>query len=398
VTGPKFDHLIYIGAGECRELPKYLECARKITLVEANPITAVILRERTKNYTGVEVLEQVISNDTRIAKFHHHNYGDADGLRVPTEYTNWFAGVHRTETKSVETMEASRFVHSIGGPSNCSKILILDINGEEMDVLVNLSSSGLLSTFQEVIVFTALEPMFEDAEIATNIFNNLQEYGFTNVEIAGVGQFRQVIAKGFQTSLFSRSRESSITELRDIVNAQSKEITAFQIERLEHATYNKKQSYALRSAKGIITKLKSRVATIEVANRALNDQLVSQQLAAEKVLRETEFHWGAKIHKLKDSNKNALDREQDKYESLNSELSRSLRQQMSAQMDLENLQVKYLKLKTFKEMQDDILYSLNTRLTEASELLKLLSTPQENPRNRTVEPENNVASGERPSK
>jgi len=127
-------HVIHVGAWEGVDVPDYLELKiPRITLIEALPEKAKLLRTKYATYENVEILEYAASDTSgEFVTFYPLNYGSSSLLKPNLDsLREIFADFTEMEAIKVQTLKlddvTTRSVDQI--------MLIIDVQGAELQVL-----------------------------------------------------------------------------------------------------------------------------------------------------------------------------------------------------------------------------------------------------------------------
>lgn len=133
-------HVIHVGAWEGVDVPNYLELKiPRITLIEALPEKAKLLRTKYVTYENVEVLEYAASDKSgEIVTFYPLNYGSSSLLKPNLDsLREIFADFKEMEAIKVQTMK----LDDITSSSVDQIMLIIDVQGAELQVLKGATSA-----------------------------------------------------------------------------------------------------------------------------------------------------------------------------------------------------------------------------------------------------------------
>lgn len=179
--------IIHVGAGNCRELDRYAASqAKRIVLVEADPVRAKELSRRTDDMPGVEVLPFAVGGISGKGKFKVFNLSDWNSLHTPIGLKGLFPGLRLLRETEVETVSVLDLIEQVGLEADESNWLVIDAPGSEMTILEPLCSSGRLGCFDSIVLHCGKEPLYEGSASADAILPLLRQHGYeTTASVSG---------------------------------------------------------------------------------------------------------------------------------------------------------------------------------------------------------------------
>ena len=132
LCGVRPTHVIHVGAWEGVDVPDYLELEiPRITLIEALPEKAKLLRTKYATYENVEILEFAASDkSSEFVTFYPMNYGSSSLLKPNLDsLREIFADFTEMEAIKVQTLKLDDIT------TRAVTMLIIDVQGAELQVL-----------------------------------------------------------------------------------------------------------------------------------------------------------------------------------------------------------------------------------------------------------------------
>lgn len=171
-------HLIHVGAWEGVDVPDYLELEiPRITLIEALPEKAKLLRTKYANHENVEILEYAASDTSNeIVTFYPLNYGSSSLLKPNMDsLREIFADFTRMEAIKVRTLK----LDDITFKAVDQIMLIIDVQGAELQVL-----NGALSVLGKTLLIkveVSTVAYYEGQSYQTQIEQFLKSHDFVKI-------------------------------------------------------------------------------------------------------------------------------------------------------------------------------------------------------------------------
>lgn len=228
--------IVHIGAGECSELPAYLEVgAAQILLAEAAAEAAARLRAGNSRQASVKVVQAAVSADTSPRPFHLANFPDLSSLRPPTRLSELFPGLRLVSKETVTPVDPVALLRDSRTmeKSDGSRVLVLDAPGESLSILRRLQDADLLTGFDAIRFRESPEPLYKDAAPAAAIAEVLQDAGFNlRPDIDDDPAFPRVWARLDRAALKRKSQIAALTVERDTLRKEV-ETQAAELARLQ---------------------------------------------------------------------------------------------------------------------------------------------------------------------
>lgn len=165
-------HVLHVGAGSGRELPRYLAAGTSLVLlVEADPEIAARLRRLAAPHERVRVLEGAVSADPRRRPFRRTSLPGLNGFRAPLPaMAEAFPRLRTLAEVPVTPLSPDRVAAEMDlDPDAGPGLLVIEAPGEALGILTALREAGLLERFGAIRLREALEPLHEGAPPAEAI-------------------------------------------------------------------------------------------------------------------------------------------------------------------------------------------------------------------------------------
>lgn len=178
LCGVRPNHVIHVGAWEGVDVPDYLELEiPRITLIEALPEKAKLLRTKFKTNENVEILEYAASDTTgELVTFYPLNYGSSSLLKPNLDsLREIFADFTEMEAIKVQTLKLDDITTS----SIEQIMLIIDVQGAELQVLKGATSALRKTLLIKVEVSTVA--YYEGQSYQSQIEQFLESHDFVKI-------------------------------------------------------------------------------------------------------------------------------------------------------------------------------------------------------------------------
>ncbi|MGM0768000.1 MAG: hypothetical protein ACQEV6_08245 [Pseudomonadota bacterium] len=171
--------ILHIGAGAANELAQWLETgAKRVVLVEPNPILAEQLRQRTADMPEVTVVEAAVTTNTANNHLQEYNLLEASSLHPATGLKTLFPGLKTTATHAVTTISPEQLLAQHGVEAGEAALLVIQAPGEEHAIIQALIKANRLKQFSDLSIRTNPEPYYQGSVAAAQILQDLAEYGY----------------------------------------------------------------------------------------------------------------------------------------------------------------------------------------------------------------------------
>lgn len=173
--------IVHIGAGEGRELPAYLNSnAKRIVLVEPNPVLAERLRQHARNEARVEVLEVAVSDNPEQNQLREYNLPEASSLYEPSGLRSFYPGLQVHTSHTVKVLAPDSLVAELQlakGPN----LLVVQAPGAEQAVVEGLAEKDLLKRFEHIWLTAPEQAYFDSDSQWSAILPILESAGYTHL-------------------------------------------------------------------------------------------------------------------------------------------------------------------------------------------------------------------------
>jgi len=169
--------LIVIGAGH--EPDQYLrEDYERIILIEPHPRLAESLRQKTADNTNVRVEELAVVTDAALNQLHEFNLPEVASVRQPTGLKHLLAGLRHKMSHPVATLPASELCKRFELSEEGRHKLVVQANGEEVNIILGLIESSGLDHFQQVMLGARRTAYYDGEQAIDTVTGRLQKLGF----------------------------------------------------------------------------------------------------------------------------------------------------------------------------------------------------------------------------
>jgi hypothetical protein len=401
---PHVATLVHFGAGLCRELDSHRVRADRVVLVEARRAAVEALGARAAGMADVRVVHAAVDGRGDGPRtFRVFNLPDASGLREPTGYLRIAPGLKIEKQFELTPVKASSLLDEHAGQEG-GIALVIDLAGEEAEVLDELRRAGLLSYVSDLRVHCGVAPLYGKAKGADAIAARLDAAGFQDVQTEGAGPMK--VVTGRRTVLASDHLEQ-LAALEEALAAASEDHVKALARRDEEISQSRE---ALTESDVRIEQMAARLETLETAAaeaesarddalvrleerehalaerdaqiRTLRDEHEAETASLAKTLKEVESARDEAQSALKDQEGILAERDvqirtlrdehgqaAERAEKAQADTAVALRMQAMARADLQDLQERYRAIMEIKREQDGLLSKLTERLGDASRYL-----------------------------
>jgi hypothetical protein len=190
--------------------------------------------------------------------FRVFNLPDASGLREPTGYLRIAPGLKIEKQFELTPVKASSLLDEHAGQEG-GIALVIDLAGEEAEVLDELRRAGLLSYVSDLRVHCGVAPLYGKAKGADAIAARLDAAGFQDVQTEGAGPMK--VVTGRRTVLASDHLEQ-LAALEEALAAASEDHVKALARRDEEISQSRE---ALTESDVRIEQMAARLETLETA-------------------------------------------------------------------------------------------------------------------------------------
>tara|TARA_R110001583_G_scaffold129593_3_gene281376 strand:- start:6506 stop:7864 length:1359 start_codon:yes stop_codon:yes gene_type:complete len=157
----QFGNLLYLGAGSCPSVTQYSEIANKVYLVEAQPVLANQLRTDTAVLENVTVIEAIIAAESQPAVFQDYNLRWAASLALPAGLKKIYPSLTCIAERNAETQAVTQLVTNLALSDQQPNALIIDLPGQELELLEALAAQQQLQSFDEILLISAKDGVYD---------------------------------------------------------------------------------------------------------------------------------------------------------------------------------------------------------------------------------------------
>ena len=255
----RISDVIHIGAGHCTETDLYHELGiQSITLIEPDAQLVNIARRKFSDSPSVNILQNVIARKAEQRVYFQISNKRFSSLLEPNKLFKYFPNLAITGQKEVKAITLASLCDEILQPTQANNLLVLELQGEETDVLIN-TPANVLHKFKWIVVRSSDEQLYGTAEIepAAEIVVALQAASFDAM------CFNED-APPFQNYLFIRN-DAEIANQTLVDKADSLQIDFADTQTANQALLDQ------------INSLQKEFADAQTANQALVHQVDAQQ-------------------------------------------------------------------------------------------------------------------------
>lgn len=172
-------NIVHLGAGACSELKEYIALkAKRIILVEADPIVFRLLQQKVRDKPNVQVANTAVADIQSKTSLFRYNFSGANSLREVTGLKKNLPGLKLSSKVSVATVKASDLIKSLKLEIEQPGFLIVDTPGEELAILNELHDSGCLSWFNLLKVYCGISSHYRDSATAKTVLERVAGWGY----------------------------------------------------------------------------------------------------------------------------------------------------------------------------------------------------------------------------
>ena len=391
ISQKRFELLVHMGAGSCRELDQHLAIAERVVLVEPNFDVVNQLKERLRGQSRIEILETAVGFDVAARQFAIRNISDLSGLFEPTALKRFFPGLCDTESTKVDTRDAASLLAGLVDDVDGAVAVIVDVNGTELEVLQSLESGGGLSRLSALTVYCGLDPLFEGALRVDRVVRILERFG--NVGVEGLGHMRRVhlevtgldrnVVSPVNQSTFSeperlltagndlsRALESRSQKAKDTLHGNIAELqNQLDMARAELVHARLENEAKTKHETEVLSEQNKRLRNESEKLRTSLDEKRAEVAASEQnieALQRVNEELTGRCDDLTEANRVLTENE---LPQLRSDLAVALRSQAMADADLRALRARYAEVLEAKRDREELLSLLSNRLSQASAYL-----------------------------
>ncbi|GEM_PF-1971608 len=369
---PTLGHIVHIGAGLCDDLSDYLkDGATAVILVEPDPATAGLLREKTGTHSQVSVIEAAISNGEHGQLLNRFSFADLNSLRTPTGLTQIFPALEVLSQEPVKIQNPVELMQGLNLSETDDNMLVIEAPGEAMDILRALENAQFLQLFKYLRISEGREALYQGATLideihawlgtrffAGNVFWDYSDPDLPTLSLV----YDDAAAKQARFEVELAETKTDLIKATQAAEETNAQLKAFQNESDQNAN-----------------KAKAKAAEFVAEIEALQQQLAPLQLEIQRNANARDAHL-AQIAALQQQVSSLTD-ERDltqqeqipmnaKIKAAEHNLGMSLRIQSLRETDLKDLQNRYKTLLAEKDAQAELLGRLTASLSNAAHYLQ----------------------------
>ncbi|WP_156000869.1 hypothetical protein, partial [Thioalkalivibrio sp. ALJT] len=172
-------NVVHIGAGEARDLDELLQHQpESIHLLEPNPEYRAHLERLSAKYDNVYFYPWAVSEFGGTRNLNIFNLPYLSSLHQPSGIQRIFPGLKQTQAVPVESYTASELIELLGWADQEDNFLLLEVAGEEFNVLKELAEQGLLRGFSRLDVWIGTSPLYVNAASQDELQEWLEGQGY----------------------------------------------------------------------------------------------------------------------------------------------------------------------------------------------------------------------------
>ena len=176
------DTVVHISPLMPRAATPYPACAARLVLASPDGEVIAALREDLGDRQDVAILNAAILEPNACSVLNRYALDEFNGFRAPTGLLHIYPGLQREGTAPVTARAAADLVASMPCDSKNSDLLIIQMPGEEKEILAGLAQVDALTRFGQVVFDIGRHPLFEGSDSAANMCEWLTKRGFDFVE------------------------------------------------------------------------------------------------------------------------------------------------------------------------------------------------------------------------
>lgn len=175
--------VVHLGAHQAQELALYKELGfQRILFIEANPILANAIRERTINDPSVTVASCAVS-DSNGSQMLRVTSSDQSSSILPLKlHRAYYPTIHESYQISVSTRRLDTLLEELNLPASDFNYLHMDIQGSELMALQG--APELLRHIEAITSEVNFEELYEGCGLIDDLEQKLESHGFDSNPIA----------------------------------------------------------------------------------------------------------------------------------------------------------------------------------------------------------------------
>ncbi|GGB46273.1 hypothetical protein GCM10011502_19540 [Oceanisphaera marina] len=181
MTSTPVHTLVHIGPGNGSQLPEYeIMAPARLVLIEPLPTHANSLRRLAASQLNAQVWEQAIScrHNNQPATFIEFNLSEASSLHQPSGLLQLYPGIKTLRQHQVQTQTPAAMMATLNLPKSETHRLVVEANGEETAIMLELAQLGLLQQFKQVQLALPATPLYINEQPTEQLPQQLQDCHF----------------------------------------------------------------------------------------------------------------------------------------------------------------------------------------------------------------------------
>ncbi len=182
-----FDHIVHLGAGQHAERSDYEGIRHhKLLLVEGDPEVAEKMSAAYVGDPSVQVISKLVSPAGGEVVFHRYNLAAVNGILPAGNLSTLYPRLRLLAEEFLPSYPFPRVIAELEIPAESKNLLILDLPGEDAD-LIQALSRDLLRKFPFIVIRGCLEAHQEGAKELGQTLSLLGKSHYKLVEQDGAG-------------------------------------------------------------------------------------------------------------------------------------------------------------------------------------------------------------------
>ncbi|WP_409523344.1 hypothetical protein [Nitrincola sp. MINF-07-Sa-05] len=180
----RIDTLIHLGAGRCTEFAAYQQInPERIILVEGNKDIVEYLKDAYGSNPQVELIHQVVAEAKRQVIFNRFSLSDANSTFEPDALLEYYPGIRQIDQIETEAEDISELINRLS-LTTTQNILVVDLPGQEGQLIRRLAEAGVLDQFEQLWVYTNAQSLYQqEADVSETLtWIEGQGYDFTGTD------------------------------------------------------------------------------------------------------------------------------------------------------------------------------------------------------------------------
>ncbi len=285
------DTLIVIGAGN--EPDQYLQQGyERVVLIEPHPRQAESLRQKTAD-SNAQVEEFAVVTDAALNQLHEFNLPEVSSVRQPTGLKQLMAGLRHRTSHPVATVIPAELCQRYDLTEEGRHKLVIQANGEEVNIVLSLIETGDLARFQQVTLAARQTAYYEGEQTIDAVAGPLQSLGYESRPVGRahadwpmyeckVNPLQKVVEALRRDLEENEDKNKQIAELQAALSEEAERLKAEQQRSSEATAQTQDLKQKLDSVSEL---LKSREQKISELNKLLEERDYKVELMRQEVVK-----------------------------------------------------------------------------------------------------------------